>query len=199
MHGVGLNFLIFSDSLTKGYYFRGYKNHPYSIQLSYLFKLSGKDVEIVTKGVNGEVTEDMSKRLKDIIPKEKFDLVILFGGANDIAYKKISVEDVLKNLFNMYQLCKDNDMKVVFITVPFAKYDQRDHLEEFSKKKREINQGIIDNCKQRGIEYLDMMKVFPVREMSEDLIKEIYDDDLHFTPKGYDTIGDKLYEIIKDY
>lgn len=164
-----------------------------------MIKLSGKDIEVSTKGVNGEITKDMLNRYKEHLNDENFDIVIIFGGANDVAYNKITVEEVLSNLFKMYEMSIEKKMKVVFITIPFAKYDISDNYPQNSNKKIEINQGILKKCKDLGIDCLDLMPVFPVKKMTEEELSLVFDDGLHFTPKGYDTIGEHLYEIIKKY
>lgn len=102
--------LAFGDSLTYG--IGADKGMSYPAQLSKLLNL-----DIVSSGVPGEVSEDGLKRLEKIIDDINPDILILCHGGNDIL-RRYDLKITKQNLKAMIQMAKDRYIRVILIGVP---------------------------------------------------------------------------------
>jgi lysophospholipase L1-like esterase len=58
-------------------------------------------------------------------------------------------------------------------------------------KRAELN-ALIMGDKREGIEVFDLHAVMPYHSLSEEEREKIWDDGLHFTPKGYERMGELI-------
>ena len=98
---------------------------------------------------SGEKTDWMLQQMKsDIIPG-KYDLVVIWGGINDI-YARNSIDQAKKNLQAMYDLAKANGAKVVALTViPTRTYTNA--TTKTITLTRELNNWILGNTSIDGV------------------------------------------------
>ena len=98
------------DSITYGY--------PYGPEHSWLAQMGeALKVETYNHGVNGELTEEILRRVLDVIA-DKPDAVIIMGGTND-AYDELAVYSVVTNLRKMIvKLREVSTIKHIFIGIP---------------------------------------------------------------------------------
>lgn len=103
-----MSIVCIGDSLTFGY---GVKQEE-----SWVSVLAGKVKEkVINKGIPGNTTYEMKERfIKDVV-QIKPSKVIIMGGTNDI-FIKSSVKDVLNNIENMIQMCKENKIITIILT-----------------------------------------------------------------------------------
>merc|ERR1719493_547351 len=81
--------------------------------------------------------------------KEKFDVVAILGGTNDIGTRPTTrmVEWVQKVLGDMHARAKKHGARTVGITVPQYRNEGNKMYKAFSEKKRELNKWICEDLK----------------------------------------------------
>ncbi len=99
------------DSLTFGYRmcdpYAIDPRVPYPAQLETLLreKINGrKQVVVINAGVNGDSTDGMLWRFGQIVARERPDVVVVWGGINDLGATQSS-ERVMEKLMKLYTLC----------------------------------------------------------------------------------------------
>jgi lysophospholipase L1-like esterase len=192
-------FLAFGDSLTEGYYRMGYQFHPYTEKLEELLARDGHSIGVVNRGISGETTFQMAKRLDELLKRSlKFDYVCILAGTNDLADDSESAASIFERLQKLYTTTLSAGAKLIVVTIPQAAFD-RDH-EDYLKKKMEINQMVrqfYEEKKSSGqVEYFDLFSTVPY--YGEDGKRSsLWDDHLHLGPAGYDVFGERVYHILK--
>jgi len=150
-------------------------------------------VEVREIGLDGDITENMVKRLTDFLKKhdDKWDIIAVMGGTNDIA-KRWNPKDVIKNLKSLLSLSKNHGAKTVAMTIPRKKIEEKS---DFVTKKHSVNTML--RGKEFGLEYdclLDVDKLIAPGEVRN--FQDLYDDNYHFKPVGYDRIADIMFDLL---
>ena len=73
--------------------------------------------------------------------------------------------------------------------------------EELRTKRTEVNRklkNLAEENKENTL-FCDITSTLSYVSLSEEERKKIWDDKLHFTPLGYDMMGNKIYETIKNF
>jgi lysophospholipase L1-like esterase len=72
---------------------------------------------------------------------------------------------------------------------------------KFDLQRQEFNRLIKEELilKQNDIVILDVDRLLPQHSLSSDERQQIWDDEIHLTPKGYDRLGQFIYEALKPY
>ena len=204
--------VIIGDSLTHGMYVYDEGNeriwqkvHPYSIQLQKSFndvqRLSS--VKVIEKGISGERTHSMVGRLPSELHSTKPKLVIILGGTNDL-FSKISADKIIRNVINLHQLAlkyqasSGHTTYTIAVTIPQLPMDSNN--KEVNEKRLEVNKGIrafAKKCDSR-VTLFEMESLFDQNNL---VVNKKYwsVDNVHFSPLGYDTIGQLLYKLILDF
>ena len=120
-----VDFVTMGDSLTVGFIPTRLARQPYSGFLKEyaddFLKGSGRkgsvQIEIINRGVNGDLTSDMLLRFRKDVVDLKPGYVILLGGANDIGWG-FPVEQIFSNLQRMFETATANGIKPVGCIVP---------------------------------------------------------------------------------
>ncbi|CAF0979207.1 unnamed protein product [Adineta steineri] len=200
-----LSILAIGDSLTAGYYNGGWGHHPYAIHLTDLLKSINIPVNIDQRGVSGElVVPTMVDRLHSILEKgTSYDWIIILGGTNDLD-DSVSPENIFTNgLEPMYAMCLNQPQtktKLAAMTVIENAYDSPSH--EDDKERQELNQMIrnyvANTDKPDRVCLVDLDKGIPYHSMNNDERLQIWDDNDHLTPAGYDRMATLVFDIIKN-
>lgn len=103
--------LAFGDSLTYGSGVNS-KTQSYPAVLSQLTGL-----QVINRGIPGEVTQLGLERLADVLQETQPNLVILCHGGNDII-RRLGKEQLQNNLSQMITLIQNTGAEVVLIGVP---------------------------------------------------------------------------------
>ena len=199
--------LCFGDSLTEGWYNNGFKFHPYTLRLQELFKDLGncwKSVEILNKGISGEVVyPEMVARLPKILKNEgPFDFAIILGGTNDLAdLSNAKKADLSKNIEHLHELAHKEGIKTCAVTIPETAFDILPFAAEYVKYREEVNNSIRDfvTNHQEMVHLCDIASKLPMYGVSESERAKYWDDELHFTPQGYDRMAELIFEDIKNF
>lgn len=204
-----LRILAFGASLTEGFHAGGVRFHPYTIRLSELLKSSNRSAKIDNAGVSGEavLSTTMLPRLKQLLSSAKtnFDWVLILAGTNDTMRDQQKASLVFDGYKLLINECHKHGARVLCMTLPETEcpketpYDTQ--RQEFNRLLREeLVPTANDNTQNNNnILVLDVDRLLPLHSLSNSEKKEIWDDGLHLTPKGYDRLGELIYETLKPY
>ena len=197
-----LRILAFGASLTEGYYAGGSKFHPYTQRLLELIRPLVADVEIQNAGISGEavLSSTMLPRLKEILSlaKHKFDWVLILAGTNDT----LRDQQQASKVFDQYKLlineCHEHGARVLAMTLPETVYP-KDFPLDF--QRQEFNRLLKEELKltYEDIVVLDVERLLPRYSLSPNETEQIWDDEVHFTPQGYDRLGQFIFEALKPH
>ena len=188
--------MAFGDSLTKGYYHLGMKYHPYTIKLNELLQKNKYNYKVIDFGLNGEKSLSMTERISTIFQlyENKFDLVIIFSGTNDLG-SGIDINEIFENIKLINKKVSQKNLWSIITTLP---ENQIDELEvSYYEKKKKLNSLIrsLSSDENKTI-ICDLEKEMPFISLNEENKKKYLDDALHFTPEGYNQLGKIFYDCL---
>ncbi|WP_047049665.1 SGNH/GDSL hydrolase family protein [Vibrio mexicanus] len=135
------------------------------------------DYKIVNRGIAGDTTQGMLKRIDTSIVV-KPDFVCVMAGINDLA-QGYSVDQVFANYKEMLAIWKESDCQVlVQSTLLVGK-----RLDVLNSQVNELNQRLEALCAKEEIEYLDVNSVLVEQGM---LDAKYSCDDLHLNAIAYE-------------
>lgn len=199
------------DSLTHGMYVYDVpgariwqKVHPYSIRLQELFNNNKRpsNVTVFESGISGEQTDSMEVRIRSVLSSVNPMLVIILGGTNDIG-GGVAVEKIMKNIRHMHRAAlkhlkafNGKDSFTIAVTLPQFPLEAK----AVNKRRLELNKEIrkfAERCQFR-VKLFDMESLFDQNDMANNQ-KYWSVDNFHFSPLGYDTIGELLFKTILNF
>lgn len=168
------------DSLTEGY---GVKNSYTEILSKYL------RTDVKNCGVGGIRISEISSNIDSCI-EEDTDIVIFWGGANDLKYPT-PLEDMIKE-FN-FALAQLSEKKVIVLTIP-----PNIELDEDSQETRKKFNNYILSLE--NITVLDIYDVLKDPE-NENLMREEYHlRGVHLNQEGYYVVANMVFrEIVQTF
>ena len=186
-----MRIVALGDSLTAGYQSPSSENPngkstPYA---QFLQELLGESEEIFIKGVNGELTYDMSMRLEYDVISLKPDYVIILGGTNDLGMGLQPIE-VFEQLKQMYERVKISNIQAVSVTIPSIR-----RFDALIPPRKILNDFIKEYCQTHQQPYVDLFTA--TAEPDSLRLAEMYSNDgLHLSTLGYQKIAELLYQEI---
>ena len=184
------------DSLTVGFQSYGLfgdmrKSAPYTDYLvDYItrdFASDSLSVEIVNKGIVGELTEQMLVRFDSDVIGLSPGVVIILGGSNDLGWG-LAPRQIFLNLNKMYKLSLENKIAPVACTVPSIRgYD------EGIPPRKVLNRLVQEHCREIGIRCVDIFSA-TIEESTSRLASQYSSDGLHLSSEGYRKMGAIIYE-----
>ncbi len=153
--------------------------------------------EIINKGVNGSVAQDILKRFYDDVISEKPDVALILFGTKDIATNGEKVEYVFEQLLEMVEKCLKNGIKPIVATpllidIPQAckvmAGDACIDYEAGNKKMQQYRELILGAAKEKDFEVLDLQDQFEKALAGKDRA-EYYADGLKLNAKGHKVIA----------
>jgi acyl-CoA thioesterase-1 len=184
------------DSLTVGLQSFGLnegvsKSTPYTdFLINYVttdFPSDSLSVEIINKGIVGELSEQMLARFDSDVIRLSPRVVIILGGSNDLGWG-FAPREILSNLSKMYRLSLKNQITPIACTVPSVLgYD------EGISPRIELNRLLQQHCQVTGIRCVDLFSATLDRATAR-LASQYSSDGLHLNSKGYRKIGAAIYE-----
>lgn len=204
--------IAFGDSLTEGLFDwpKSRKFHPYTIKLQQLIddkiKSGTSELQITVQnaGVSGErLRKSMKQRLRRIVQSANPDLVIILGGTNDLLdidkeasdYNDDSLaSNLLQDIQSLHLYCHYKGIPTAALSIPETAIDDRSANGTVAKLRRIVNKELRDFVtrnltKSIFVDISDEIK----RKGNE----EYWDDGVHFSPLGYDRMGEIIYREIK--
>lgn len=189
-----MKILCMGDSLTYGYGVR--RNKVWTSILAE--EMPGMD--FVNRGVSGNTTAEIKKRLMEAVLVEVPDLIILMAGSNDI-FMGEGIEAAKKNLVDMITECKKNDVDIIVMT-PFPINDET-MIQNWKKagvggKSQEallnLRFWIKEFCDSKKILCIDTWRCFS--EGGEEC-RCYYQDGIHLSEYGHKKFSDYILNKIE--
>lgn len=194
MGKLPMRIVTLGDSLTAGFQSPSSENTigkltPYGY---FLQDLLGENSEILIKGVNGELTSDMLRRIEYDVISLKPDYVIILGGTNDLG---IGIEPLkaFEELRKMYERVKIFNIRPISITIPSIR-----GFDSLIPPRIILNRFIQDYCQSHQQPCVDLFMATAEPESMR--LADIYSNDgLHLSTLGYQKISELLYlEVFKN-
>jgi lysophospholipase L1-like esterase len=186
-----LKIVTFGNSLTVGYQSPSPENPtgkptPYG---RFLKELIGHNVEIIIKGVSGEVTGEMLLRLDRDVLSKKPDYTVILGGANDLGWGAHPTE-IMRNLVALYERSRSAGIQPVSVTVPSIRgYDP------LIPPRQVLNNLIMEYCRSKQQPCVDLFMA--TAEPGTLRLEENFSNDgLHLTTEGYRLLAQLLYDKV---
>ena len=155
------------------------------------------DLKVFNRGISGDTTDHMLKRLKGNVIALKPDVVIFLGGCNDLRHG--AQEDVvLENISNIIATLKSElDGVKVIVQSLYPINTRNDGIfknipgECTVEKLENVNAGIAALCEEYGVTFVNM---YPLLASSAGDIRPelVLPDGLHLRPNGYDLVTETL-------
>lgn len=199
-----LRILAFGASLTEGYHSNGLRFHPYTIRLGQLLRSSHPTVNIDNAGVSGEAVLDstMLSRLKILLSSannQPYHWVLILAGTNDALRDQRRAAHIFYGLQLLINECHQHNARVLCMTLPETAQPTNSPIDAerqaYNRLIREELGKQTDEMKKTVL--LDVERSLPYHSLSSAERKEIWDDGLHLTPKGYDRLGELIYETLR--
>lgn len=191
-----LRILCFGASITAGYYRMGMGCHPYAYQLKRQLQqhLPQTKIDIHIDALAGDqvVQGKYLSRLHESCGDKstnKFDWIIVQGGGNDILHDR-SPEEIFQSLKSIWKLALESSTEVLALTVTETAVREQ----SVRAKYEALNRMILSHC-ESGITVADVCSALPWPATKVEQ-SAIWDDGLHFLPKGYDLIGSFIAEVL---
>lgn len=211
--------LLMGDSLTEGMCSHGSHFHPYAIKLSELLHsqfnstaiqqaalaVHGIPFVLHERGVSGETVPQMIPRLHTILARAKesghpYDIVCILGGTNDLGNRERTYEDIFVSLHDLYQQVHAHNAAatVLAITIPQSHIREQEYLVRRAQVNRLILQYQHFNTAGKPmVAHLDLEKKIEYYESDGHVNRILWDDGLHFTPRGYDLFGKLVFQVLR--
>ncbi|KAH8910403.1 SGNH hydrolase [Coniochaeta sp. PMI_546] len=197
-----IRILCFGDSLTAGYSYMGAVHHPYEEKLVQMVEMAFPEYEVesVEDGKSGDLVTSRGSFLQrmerqftanetDGPVETSYDWTIVLGGTNDLGWGT-EPEALFEALKKIWDIPLTHNSKVLALTIPEAglKGTVRARIDA---KRNQVNE-MIKSYKRENFHVFDLHAAIPYFAMSEADREEHWDDNIHFTPSGYDLIGKKV-------
>ncbi|KIW00958.1 hypothetical protein, variant 1 [Verruconis gallopava] len=219
---TAVSILAFGDSLTEGYTDFGVRFHSYGLALKPALQKLCPGLKRVTVDVEGQSGDcvltslrgEFQTRLQHAAPagKTKYDLVIILGGTNDLAYKldrglegaEEIFEHGLKVLYDY--VLGSTDASLLVMTVPERAIDKQSS--PLAKRAREAREHLNSLIKRWAAEQKERVFLMDLAPMVPFPASNNDDDDgqpgkgywspdgLHMSVAGYDFVGEQLAGVI---
>lgn len=190
------------------------KNLILSLILLGLLSSCAKDITVLNKGIGGNNSNDLLKRLERDVLAESPDLVILMTGSNDMINSKkfISYATFRDNYQSLISRMKARGIEVVVMSPPpvdtgyvFQRHNRRLFQQEPNEKLDSLSQLIRQLAQENDVHFIDLHQAFkaqgtPTREARSLLVNQAnmgIPDGLHPTREGYQLIAGQVYRYLK--
>ena len=186
------------DSLTVGYLSpsTGLEWPPYQPYTRFLEEMireaiakkrKSLKVQVVNKGLNGDLTEGMLNRFdRDVLHLSPSHVIIL-GGTNDIGWG-IPVAEIYSNLEEMYDRAIGHGISLMACAVPsILGYDS------LIPPRVRLNRMIYNYCEAKGAKYVDLFSA-TAETATPRLSSKYSNDGLHLSAEGYRKVAETIFK-----
>ena len=191
-----LRVVALGDSLTVGFQSHGldadaWMPTPYTDflvdKVALDFASVSLSVEIINKGIVGELSEQMAVRFESDVIQLSPQVVMILGGSNDLGWG-ITPKEILQNLSAMYRLARENQITPIACSVPsILGYD------EGIPPRIILNRLLQEHCREIGIRCVDVFRATLDKDTNR-LALQFSSDGLHLNSDGYRKMGVAIYE-----
>jgi lysophospholipase L1-like esterase len=144
-------------------------------------------VQVVNKGVDGDLTSGMFERFSSDVADQRADYVIVLGGTNDIGWG-LDLMTILHNLTSIYDAAGSDDIGAIACSVPSLL-----GFDELIPPRLDLNRAIRKEAEKRKISFLDLFTA-TANARNNRLLEDYSSDGLHLNSKGYERIGKYIFD-----
>jgi acyl-CoA thioesterase-1 len=178
---TGFGFSEFDESASYPKYLEILaKQHLTSLQ-------SGSEINVLNRGINGDLTSGMLERFSKDVVDEKADYVIILGGSNDIGWG-FDPAIIAHNLAAMYGMGLRKGIGAVACSVPSIL-----GLDELIPPRLQLNGIIRSEAEKRSIAFVDLFTA-TADPRTNRLLEDYSADGLHLNPNGYRQMGKCMFD-----
>jgi lysophospholipase L1-like esterase len=117
-------------------------------------------------------------------------LVILLAGTNDLGYG-FNAEEIAENILSLHRVCfQEGVPRTIAIGMPPSGYQSVNA--DAADLARGVNEKLQDFCETNPARYLPFPFAFERNGENWD------PDTLHFSPRGYQVLGESLVSVVKE-
>lgn len=134
----------------------GHDGNPPLLEQILEHSIKGLDVEIINRGVSGELAEAAGQRLKIEVALNHPDLVLWQVGTND-AFAQVSVEAFERTVSNTVRWLKDHNVDVILVGLQYMKQlAKNEHYQAIRKSLQRITlaEGVMRITRYEAMEVL---------------------------------------------
>lgn len=170
--------------------------------------------KVLNKGIGGNNSNDLLRRLNADVLQEKPDLVIMMVGSNDMVNSKKLIDYPLfkDNYQQLIDQIKSTGAKIVLMSPPpvdtgyiYKRHDRKAYKEPLNYKLDSLNKLVKEIARTNDIHFVDLYSLFkskgsPNREISSLILNQNNfgkDDGIHPTKQGYQLIAETVYSYLK--
>lgn len=150
----------------------------------------------INRGISGQTSPQMLLRFRQDVIALKPSVVVILAGINDIAQNTgpYSLEATSGNLFSMYELAKQNGIKVIICSVlPAADFPWKRGLDP-AQKVIELNKVLKEYAEKNKLFYVDYFSAMVNEKYG--LKEELGTDGVHPNEAGYAIMEPILQKVI---
>jgi len=148
---------------------------------------SDAKVNVLNRGINGDLTSGMLERFSRDVIDEKPDYAIILGGTNDLGWG-FDPAMIAHNLSTMYDAALKKRIVSVACSVPSIL-----GFDELIPPRLKLNKIIRMEAEKRSIPFVDFFTA--TADPQTNMLSEDYSaDGLHLTTKGYQRMGKCLFD-----
>ena len=149
-------------------------------------------LNISNQGVGGETTEQMLKRIDNVLGEEPKHVFIM-SGINDL-YKGLSVNDIYKTYIELIELLIENQIQPIIQSTLFVSFTER-NSKEINHQVTLLNSKLLDYCNSNSVVFLNINELF---EIGGQLNPKLSRDGVHLNSEGYLLWYKKLIPILNE-
>jgi len=143
-------------------------------------------LDIVNRGVSGDLTSDMLARFEREVIEQKPNYVIIMGGANDIGWN-LEVNQIFLNLKNSFDLAESHRIEPVACTVPSIL-----GFDDLIPPRISLNSMISREATRRNMAFVDLFTA-TADGKTKRLLQRYSGDGLHLNTEGYERLGVTIF------
>lgn len=169
---------------------------------------------VLNKGIGGNNSNDLLRRLNADVLQEKPDLVVMMVGSNDMinSRKLVNYQLFKDNYQQLIDQIKSTGAKIVLMSPPpvdtgyiYKRHDRNAYKEPLNYKLDSLNKLVREMAKANDIHFVDLYSLFkskgsPNREVGSLILNQKNfgkEDGIHPTRQGYQLIAETVYSYLK--
>ena len=144
-------------------------------------------VNVLNRGINGDLTSGMLERFSRDVVDEKADYVVILGGANDLGWG-FDPAMIAHSLTTMYDAALNKGIAAVACSVPSIL-----GFDELIPPRLHLNRMIRTEAEMRSIAFVDLFTA--TADPRNNRLSEDYSaDGLHLNTNGYQQMGKCIFD-----
>lgn len=150
-------------------------------------------LNISNQGVGGHTTEQMLKRIDNVL-REEPKHVFIMSGINDL-YKGLSVDDIYITYVQLIELLIENQIQPIVQSTLFVSFTQK-NSKDINNHVTLLNSKLLDYCKSNSVVFLNINELLEIDDQLNPILSK---DGVHLNSKGYLLWYEKLIPTLKNF